>query len=393
MKRRVSSCLLPSFGIVWLALAGCGKPPPQAAPKPIPVTVAAPEERPVLEYEDLPGRVAAIGNVEVKARVTGFLNQVRFQEGAEVQKGDLLYTIDPREYQADLDSAAAALEQAQAQMAQAQSDYTRSRQLSAQRVIATQETERQGTAVLAAEAAVRADQARLDKAKLDLEWTEIRAPISGKISRSHVTEGNLVAVGNTLTTIVSQDPVYVYFDAPERVVLRWDKLASDQASGELTTRARAFVGLLNEEGFPREGKVDFSDNELGQGTGTLKMRAVVPNDDRRLRVGMYARVRLTLDQPRETLLVPERAVGIDQGQRFVYVVNGDNKVEYRKVSVGQVFEGKLAILEGLASHDRVVTEGLQLVRPGQTVQPAETAKKASGASTREARSAKPPSES
>ena len=162
-----------------------------------------------------------------------------------------------------------------------------------------------------------------------------------------MTEGNLVANGNTLTTIVSQDPVYVYFDAPERVVLRWDKVAKDEASGGLTTRARAFVGLLNEEGFPREGKVDFSDNELRQGTGTLKMRAVVPNDDRRLRVGMFARVRLTLDQPRETLLVPERAVGIDQGQRFVYVVNGDNKVEYRKVSIGQVFDGKLAILEGL----------------------------------------------
>jgi RND family efflux transporter MFP subunit len=208
-------------------------------------------------------------------------------------------------------------------MAQAQSDYTRSRQLSTQRVIATQETEKQGTAVLAAEAAVRADQARLDKAKLDLEWTEIRAPISGKISRSHVTEGNLVAVGNTLTTIDSQTR-FMSTSMPRRVVLRRDMLASAQGSGELTTRAMGFFGLLNEEGFPREGKVDFSDNELGQGTGTLKMRAVVPNDDRRLRVGMYARVRLTLDQPRETLLVPERAVGIDQGQRFVYVVNGDN---------------------------------------------------------------------
>ena len=164
-----------------------------------------------------------------------------------------------------------------------------------------------------------------------------------------MTEGNLVANGNTLTTIVSQDPVYVYFDAPERVVLRWDKVANEQATGGLTTRAKAFVGLLNEEGFPREGRVDFSDNELSQGTGTLKMRAVVPNDDRRLRVGMFVRVRLTLDQPRETLLVPERAVGIDQGQRFVYVVNGDNKVEYRKVSTGQIFDGKLAILEGLTA--------------------------------------------
>ncbi len=365
-----------------LALAACGKPPEKATPKPPKVTVTEPEQRAVLEYEELPGRVAAIENVVVKARVTGGLNKVHFQEGAEVRKGDPLYTIDPREYQADLEAAAAALQQSQAQMAQAHSDYQRSMQLSTQKVIAAQETEKQGTAVLAAEAAARSAQASLDKAKLDLEYTEIRAPISGKISRTNVTEGNLVSNGDTLTSIVSQDPVYVYFDAPERVVLRWDKAVTEESSGGLTSRAKAFVGLLNEEGFPREGKVDFSDNEVSAGTGTLKMRAVVPNDDRRLRVGMYARVRLTLDRPRQTLLVPERAVGVDQGQRFTYIVNGDNKVEYRKVSTGQVFDGKLAILEGLQPQDRVITEGLQLLRPGQTVQPEEAPREVSLPSTR-----------
>jgi RND family efflux transporter MFP subunit len=176
--------------------------------------------------------------------------------------------------------------------------------------------------------------------------------------------------------------VYVYFDAPERVVLRWDKTVNDESVGGLTSRARAFVGLLNEEGFPREGNVDFSDNEVSAGTGTLKMRAVVSNDDRRLRVGMFARVRLTLDRPRQTLLVPERAVGVDQGQRFTYVVNGENKVEYRKVLTGQVFDGKLAILEGLQAHDRVVTEGLQLLRPGQTVQPEQAPREAAVPSKR-----------
>jgi len=367
---------------VVVALAACGKPPEKATPKTPKVTVTEPEQRAVLEYEELPGRVAAIENVVVKARVTGVLNKVHFQEGAEVRKGDPLYTIDPREYQADLDSAAAALQQSQAQMAQAHSDYQRSMQLSTQKVIAAQETEKQGTAVLAAEAAARSAQASLDKAKLDLEYTEIRAPISGKISRTNVTEGNLVSNGDTLTSIVSQDPVYVYFDAPERVVLRWDKAVNEESSGGLTSRAKAFVGLLNEEGFPREGKVDFSDNEVSAGTGTLKMRAVVSNDDRRLRVGMYARVRLTLDRPRQTLLVPERAVGVDQGQRFTYIVNGDNKVEYRKVSTGQVFDGKLAILEGLQPQDRVITEGLQLLRPGQSVQPEEAPREASLPSTR-----------
>jgi membrane fusion protein, multidrug efflux system len=367
---------------VALALTACGKAPEKAEPKPPKVTVTAPEEREVLEYEELPGRVAAIENVVVKARVTGFLNKVHFEEGAEVSKGDLLYTIDPREYQADLDSAAAALQQAQAELAQAHSDYQRSMQLSTQKVIAAQETEKQGTAALAAEAARRSAEATLAKAKLDLEYTQIRAPISGKISRTNVTEGNLVANGDTLTSIVSQDPVYVYFDAPERVVLRWDKAVSDESGVGLTSRAKAFVGLLNEEGFPREGKVDFSDNEVSAGTGTLKMRAVVLNDDRRLRVGMFARVRLMLDRPRPTLLVPERAVGVDQGQRFTYIVNGENKVEYRKVSTGQVFDGKLAILDGLQPQDRVITEGLQLLRPGQTVQPEQAPREAAVPSTR-----------
>ena len=352
-----------------LVLGGCGRPAEQASPKPPKVTVTEPEERAVLEYEELPGRVAAIDRVVVKARVTGYLNKVHFQEGAEVREGDLLYTIDPREYQAEYASAEAASQQSQAELAQAHSDYQRSMQLSTQKVIAAQETEKQGTAALAAEAATRSAQSRVAKTKLDLEYTEIRAPISGKISRTSVTEGNLLANGDTLTTIVSQDPVYVYFDAPERVVLRWDKAMGDEARPGLTARARAFVGLLNEEGFPREGTVDFSDNEVSAGTGTLKMRAVVPNDDRRLRIGMFARVRLTLDQPHQTLLVPERAVGVDQGQRFAYVVNSDNKVEYRKVLIGQVFDGKLAILEGLQPDDRVITEGLQLLRPGQAVQP------------------------
>ena len=352
-----------------LALGGCGRPAELASPKAAKVTVTKPEQRAVLEYEELPGRIAAIDHVVVKARVTGYLHKVHFQEGAEVREGDPLYTIDPREYQAEVTTAEAALQQSQAQLAQAHSDYQRSMQLSTQKVIAAQETEKQGTTALAAEAATRSAQARVAKAKLDLEYTEIRAPISGKISRTSVTEGNVISNGDTLTTIVSQDPVYVYFDAPERVVLRWDKPVGDEAQLGLTARARAFVGLLNEEGFPREGTVDFSDNEVNAGTGTLKMRAVVPNDDRRLRIGMFARVRLTLDQPHQTLLVPERAVGVDQGQRFAYVVNGDNKVEYRKVSIGQVYDGKLAILEGLHADDRVITEGLQLLRPGEVVQP------------------------
>jgi RND family efflux transporter MFP subunit len=358
-------------GATGVLLSGCGKAAKTAAPAAPSVTVTQPEERSVTEYEDLPGRIDSIEEVEIKARVKGFLNQVNFNEGAEVKKGDLLYTIDPREYQAEVDSRTAALQQAQAQLAQARSDYQRSQQLSTQKVIAAQETERQATAVLGAEGAVRSAQAALDRANLDKEYTEVRAPITGKISRTRVTQGNLVEDGDTLTSIVSQDPVYVYFDAPERVVLQWDKATKGGGGDGFSSKAKAFVGLLNEEGFPREAKVDFTDNELNTGTGTLRMRALVPNDDRRLRSGLYARVRLTLDDPRNHLLVPERAIGVDQGQRFVYVVDEKNAVQYRKVSVGQVYEGKQVILEGIKPADRVIVEGTLSVRPGQTVQPAE----------------------
>jgi len=328
-----------------------------------------PEERSVLEYEDLPGRVEAIEDVEIKARVTGYLNKVEFKEGAEVKKGDLLFSIDPREYQAEVDSANAAVQQAQAKYLQSQSDFERAKQLSKNTVIAKQELENHGTAVLEAAAGVRAAQAALAKAQLNLDYTQIRAPIDGKISRTNITVGNLVAAGDTLTSIVQQSPVYVYFEAPERAVLRWDKAVKDFSGRGLTCRLQAHVGLLNEVGFPREARVDFSDNELNAGTGTLRLRGVLDNEDRRLRVGLYARVRVSLDQPRKSLLVPERAVGVDQGQRFVYVANAENKVEYRKVAVGQIYDGMLSITEGLKPDDRVITEGLLALRPGLVVQP------------------------
>ncbi len=369
MRRGIPSQLFfPVFAAAAL-LSGCGKPAAKPAPPPPKVTVVTPEERPVLEYEDLPGRVEAIERVDVKARVTGVLTKVHFQEGAEVRKGDRLFSIDPREYQAEVDSATAAFQQSQAKLSQAQSDFERAKQLSKSTVIAKQELETRGTMVVEEAAGVRSAQANLAKAQLNLEYTEILAPISGKISRTDVTEGNLVADGDTLTNIVSQAPVYIYFDAPERAVLRWDKAVKDATKEGLTARARVAAGLLNEDGFPREGRVDFTDNELDAGTGTLRMRAVFPNEDRRLRPGLYARARISLDQPRKSLLVPERAVGIDQGQRYVYVIGADNKAEYRRVEVGQLYEGMRAVREGLNPGDRVVVEGLLSVRPGIVVDP------------------------
>lgn len=362
--------------LVLFTLTSCDrKDQTKPAPPPVKVTVVQPEEREVREYEELPGRVEAIERVEIRARVTGHLTKLHFVEGTEVKKGDPLISIDPREYQAQVDTATAALEQAQARLAQARSNYDRARQLSKSTVIARQELETQGTAVLDAAAGVRSAEANLTKARLNLEYTEIPAPISGKIGRVTVTEGNLVEDGDTLTSIVSQDPVYIYFDVPERAVLRWDKAIKEASREGLTARARIAAGLANEEGFPREGRVDFTDNELQTGTGTLSMRAVFPNEDRRLRPGLYARARVSLDQPQKALLVPERAVGIDQGQRFVYVVGADNKAEYRKVTVGQLYDGLRAIRGGLEPGERVVVEGLISVRPGTVVDavPAETA--------------------
>lgn len=360
--------IFPAFLLAGVLMASCSRPAGKSAPPPLKVAVVTPEKRSVLEYEDLPGRIDAIEDVEVKARVTGYLTKIHFKEGTEVKAGDQLYTIDPREYQAEADAAAAAWQQAEAKLTQTKSDYTRAQQLSRSTVIAKQELETRGSDVLQAEAQVRSAQANWNRAKLSLDFTDVRSPINGKISRTRITEGNLVNEGDTLTTVISQDPVYVYLEAPERVILRWDKLVKDASQAGLTTKIKISVGLLNEEGYPREGQVDFTDNELNTGTGTLQLRAVLPNPDRSLRVGLYARARLSLDQPRETLLVPERAVGIDQGQRFVYIIGQDNKVEYRKVKVGQIYDGKLAILEGLKPEDQVITEGLQMLRPGQKVE-------------------------
>lgn len=371
MGGKKSEVLFYLAGGLAVFLSACGPAGKnQGTPPPPKVVVAVPEEREVLEYEDLPGRVEAIEKVQLKARVSGYLTKVNFKEGTEVKKGDLLYSIDPREYQADVDSATAALQQAQAKYTQSQSDYERAKQLSKSTVIARQELETQGTAVLEAAGGVRAAQAALSRAQLNLEYTEVRAPIEGKIGDTNFTEGNLIAVGDTLSSIVSQSPVYVYFEAPERAILRWDRQVKAQdPTQSLTSRLQAQVGLLNEEGFPQKGRVDFSDNELNAGTGTLQMRAVLDNADRRLRVGLYARVRISLDLPRKSLLVPERAVGVDQGQRFVYVVDGQNKVEYRKVTTGQIYGGMLSITEGLQPDERVVTEGLLSLRPGLLVQP------------------------
>ncbi len=330
-----------------------------------------PIEREESEYEELPGRIAAIDTVEIRARVTGYLDKVDFTEGTEVSKGDLLFSIDPSEYQAKVEAAIAGVQQAEASQAQANSDYDRAKQLGKNTVIAAQEVENKRTGMLNTTGGVRAAEAALAQAKLNLGYTEIRSPIDGKISRTSLTVGNVVDIGDTLTSVVRQDPVYVVFDVPERAVLRWDRVIKTMKGAKFSESVSANVGLLSEKGFPRPAHVDFIDNQVNANTGTLKVRAVLENDDRSARVGMYARVRLSLKQSHPTLLIPERAVGNDQGQRFVYVVGADNKVTYRRVTPGQIYGGLLSIVDGLTKDDRVVTEGLVSLRSGMVVDPTE----------------------
>ncbi len=351
--RRLGACSLV------LALAACDKKTKaNGPPPPVEVEVAQPLNKEVFEFEILPGRIEAIDQVEIKARVNGVLEKIEFAEGADIRAGDPLFQINPREYEARLLAAKAGLERMQASMEKADSDFKRASVLRQSNAISQEELESRQTQLLDSQGSLRAAQAALDNADLDLEYTKITSPIDGKISSLVVTRGNLISIGNTLTSIVRQAPVYVTFEVPERSVLRWDRMIRESGGGNFSESILAEVGLLSEEGYPHKTRVDFVDNTIKSDTGTLRVRAILENKDLVARVGLYARVRLSLENPVKTLLIPERAVGTDQGQRFVYVLNGGNTVSYRRVKTGQVHDGLISIFEGLAPEDRVVTEGL-----------------------------------
>lgn len=353
---------------VILALTACGKKGKAGGPPPpVEVEVAQPLNKEVFEFEILPGRIEAIDQVEIKARVTGELEKIEFTEGADVRAGDPLFQINPREYEARLQAAKAGLERMQASMEKAESDLKRATILRQSSAISQEELETRQTQFLDSQGSHRAAQAALDNAELDLEYTKITSPIDGKISSLVVTRGNLISVGDRLTSIVRQAPVYVTFEVPERSVLRWDRMIRENGGGKFSERILAEVGLLSEEGYPHKARVDFVDNAVRPDTGTLRVRAILENKDLAARVGLYARVRLSLENPVKTLLIPERAVGTDQGQRFVFVLNGGDAVSYRKIRTGQIHDGLISVYEGLAPEDRVVTEGLLTLREGTKV--------------------------
>lgn len=369
---------------VWLAagaiwLTGCPQPPPAAEKPPPPeVTVSKPVAREVTEYFEFPGRTAAVGEVEVRARVTGYLVKVNFEDGQDVQQGDLLFEIDPRPYQAALDRARGELTRLQALLDKAKADVARSERLRQSGAASEDEYEQHVAQAAIHQASIQSALAAVREAELDLEFTQIKSPIDGRVSRRQITEGNLVQPGSdeasVLTTVVTTDPIYVYFPVDEHALLKYEALAWGSGRELRPDRIKTLqipveIALGGEDGFPHTGILDFVDNRVERGTGTIWARGIFANPKRYLTPGLFVRVRLPFGQPHPALLISERAIGTDQKEKFLWTVNKDNVVEYRQVKVGPLREGLRVIEAGLTAEDWVVVKGLQRVRAGATVQP------------------------
>ena len=373
--------LLPQYrlGLILgfaLLVAGCARAPaapPAAAPTS--VTVSYPVEREVTDYADFTARTAAVDSVEVRARVWGYLDKVNFKEGALVKKGDVLFEIDPRTYQAAVDQAQALVIQAEAQLRFKESQFKRYEKLVAKAAISREEFEQVQSERDVAAATIGSHKADLRQRQLDLGFTKVLAPISGRVSRMLVTEGNLVQSGQNgggtlLTTLVSVDPIYAYFDVDERTVLRVRQLIREgKVRSARETEWPVSLGLATDEGFPKRGTINFVDNQVNPKTGTLRLRGVFSNSDQTLDPGFFGRVRVPIGQPHDAVLVTDRAIDNDQGQKIVYVVNEKNEVAARPVRTGALHDGLREITDGLKPGERVVVNGLQQVRPGMTAEP------------------------
>jgi len=358
--------------VLLLTVAGCGAAPTkQPPPKPTEVIVSAAISKDFVDYEDFTGRLEAFKKVDIQARATGYLEKINFKEGSRVRKHDVLFEIDPRLYEADLAKADAAFVQSQARVKRLEADLVRAQELVQTRAISREEYEKVVGDHAEAAAALGVAKAGQTSAKLFLEHTKVLAPIDGVVGRAMVDEGNLVKADDTLlTTVVTQDPIYAYFDVDERTLLRLRRLVRD---GKIATNSASTIpvrfGLADEDNFPHEGMIDFEDNVVDANTGTLRLRGVVKNSSGFLVPGMFVRVHFQVGLARAGTLVPEQGVGADQGQKFVYVVNDKNVVEYRKVKTGVLLQGMRVIEEGLQPGERIVVSGLQRVRPSATVQP------------------------
>lgn len=354
-----------------LLAAGCHRtaPPPQQPPPQ--VTVTRPVQRDLADTWEFLGQLEAVERTDIRARVRGFLQKIAFKEGVEVKAGDLLYEIEPDTYQADVERARADVERAQAQLTLATAEAERGRVLSNRNAISPEEYQTRVANRDTARAALDQARAGLRNAEIQLGYARIHSPIDGRVGRTLVTLGNLVGYSEPtlLTTVVRLDPVYVYFESSEREFLKYQELIRAKAAlPAADVRVPVFVGLADEQGYPHQGVIDYRDNRVDPGTGTITVRGTLSNPDRILTPGLSARVRVPIGQPRPRLLIPEVALSADQRGTYVLVVKDDDTVEPRLVTPGRAENGLVIIDKGLEPNDRVVVSGLQRARPGTQVQ-------------------------
>ena len=356
-------------------LAGCDQQQSQAkaAPPPLPqVTVAHPMRKTVADEEEYVGRFVAVDAVEVRARVSGYLEAIHFRDGQMVDAGDKLFTIDRRPFQTARDQAQATLEQAKANLAFAEADLGRGRRLKLDTTITQQSLDQRVQATRVAEATVKAQEAALQQARLDLEFTELKAPVSGRIGDRRVSIGNLVTGGTNggttlLATIQSTDPIRFEFTWDETAYLRFLRAHKDARSPGMSVPVK--LKLIDEEKFSHAGRMDFIDNAIDRSSGAIRGRAELANPDGTLTPGMFARIRVAMAPPAEALLVPDTAIGTEQVKKLVYVLDADNVARPRYVTLGRLVDGLRVIRSGLEADDRVVINGLMRVRPGVKVTP------------------------
>jgi multidrug efflux system membrane fusion protein len=370
-----------SLGLAAAAIAGlvsgCDQSQPQAkqpAPSvPPSVSVAQPIQREIVEWDEYTGRFDATQTVEIRARISGYLNEVRFKDGQEVRQGDLLFAIDPRPFERAVEQARAELFAASTKVENAGLDVARGQKLIDSKIISDKTFDDRMSVLRDAQATMKVAEAKVKTAELDLSFATIAAPISGRIGRTLVTAGNWVSAGSAsgatlLTTIVSHDPIFIYFDVNENNYIKYKRLAERGVSaGAADVGAPVEVALPDERGFPHKGRLDFLDNRLDQGTGTLRARAVLANKAGLFSPGLFGRVRVTGTPIYQAVMLPDEAIGTDQTNKYVFVVSADGTVERRNVRLGPLIEGLRVVREGIAGADWVITRGLQRARPGLKV--------------------------